>query len=508
MKRECGCMNANNISNTLIKNQFFILTAVIIFFLCLDVLMVKLPIYSITTRTSDLILGMFAIIVIISIIAQFIYFKMTLTKIKMNFGFFTLSDTTIKYIATISQSLIICLILTVFIQIGVLQSYYTEFIKYTMIISSVLSIFFISLLFIRFLLWYQASKNNVILLFTISTAAIIINSFLVVIFSHLAFLNVFQVMDPLIPSMNNIMFKLSALKTAYIISSTFEFVLILFSSILILKPYASNVGKIRIWFLVIIPMIYFFSKFQFYQSWLSTILVDGHILTPVSYFRFLSLFDVTSNVIGSLAFGITFWIISRRISDNSLRHFVQISGIGICLLFLSSQITNLILLPYPPFGLVSISFASIASYLLFIGLYKSAIITSRDSVIRSVINRSAEDEIKFIGNIGTSEMKYNISSQIRDIVKRFGDKIVEDNTYEINDLKHDVKDFVNMAKQALRDKELTSDNKNSKEISNDRICSNSNCNHRNDEHYSLLYPKSSGDPLDTSCRLCNCEKFQ
>src|SRR5216117_253571 len=202
-------MNASK-SNTLIKkNRFFILTAVIIFFLCLDVLMVKLPIYSITNRTSDLILGMFAIIVIVSIIAQFIYFKITFAKNKINFGFFTLSDTTIRYIAVVVQSLIICLILIVFLQISVSESYYTEFIKYTMIISSLLSLFFISLLFIRFLLWYQASKNNAILLFTISTAAIIVNSILVVIFSYLAFLNVFQVMDPLIPSMNNMMFKLS-----------------------------------------------------------------------------------------------------------------------------------------------------------------------------------------------------------------------------------------------------------------------------------------------------------
>jgi len=150
-------MNASK-SNTLIKNnQFFILTAVIMFLLCLDVLMVKLPIYSITNRTSDLILGMFAIIVIVSIIAQFIYFKIAFPKNKINFGFFTLSDTTIKYIAMAVQSLIICLILVVFIQITVSESYYTEFIKYTMIFSSLLSIFFISLLFIRFLFWYQAS---------------------------------------------------------------------------------------------------------------------------------------------------------------------------------------------------------------------------------------------------------------------------------------------------------------------------------------------------------------
>jgi hypothetical protein len=270
-------------SSTLKKNQFFILTAVIIFFLCLDVLMVKLPIYSITNRTSDLILGVFAGILIVSIVSQFIYFKITLGRNKINFGFFTLSDTMIKYIAVIVQSLIICLILVVFIQINVLEKYYTEFIKYTMILSSLLSIFFISLLFVRFLLWYQASKNNAILLYTLSTGAIIANSILVIIFSYLAFLNVFQVMDPLIPSMNNMMFKLSGLKSVYIISSTVEFVLILLSSILILKPYASNIGRIRIWFLAIIPIVYFLSKFQFYQSWLSNILVDGHILSPVSF---------------------------------------------------------------------------------------------------------------------------------------------------------------------------------------------------------------------------------
>ena len=94
-----------------------------------------------------------------SIASQFIYFKITLGRNKINFGFFTLSDTTIKYIAAIVQSLIICLILVVFIQISVLEKYYTEFIKYTMIFSSLLSIFFISLLFARFLLWYQAVKT-------------------------------------------------------------------------------------------------------------------------------------------------------------------------------------------------------------------------------------------------------------------------------------------------------------------------------------------------------------
>lgn len=501
-------MNTRNSSVLIKKNQFFILTAIVIFFLCLDVTIIKFPIYSITNRTSSLIMGIFTSIVVVSIITQFICFKIAFPKNKINFGFFKLSDTSIKYIAIAMQSVIICLILFVLIQISISESYYTELIKYTMTLSSILSIFFISLLFIRFLLWYRASKNSTILLFTLSTVAIIVNSALVVIFSYLAFLNVFQIMGPLIPSMNNMMFKLSELKTVYIISSTVEFVLILLSSILVLKPYTSNIHKMRIWFLVAIPIIYFLSKFQFYQSWLSNILVDGHILSPVSFYRFLSILDVTTNVVTSLAFGITFWIISRRISDDALRHFIQISGIGICLLFLSSQVTNLILLPYPPFGLVSISFASIASYLLFIGLYQSAIITSRDSVIRSVIYKSADDESRFIGNIGASEMKYNISSQIRDVVKRMGDKMVEEDSYELNDLKQDAKDFVNMAVRALRDKEVESGAESNKITPGEKQCSNPNCSHSNDEHYSTQDPKSLGDPLDTSCRLCNCEKFQ
>jgi hypothetical protein len=65
-----------------------------------------------------------------------------------------------------------------------------------------------------------------------------------------------------------------------------------------------------------------------------------------------------------------------------------------------------------------------------------------------------------------------------------------------------------MAISALRDRKLASVDKNSKVTLNNKLCSNPNCGHSNDEHYSTLHPKSSGDPLDTSCRLCSCEKFQ
>lgn len=426
------------------KNQFYTLTAVIIFILCLDVLMVKLPFYSISNRTSETITTVFGTAIVISIITQVLYFKISFPKNNINFGLFRLSDSKIKLIAIIIQCIIISLIITVFLQVVVTKSYYTILIKYIILLSSTLSIFFISLLSIRFISWFQASKSSELLMFSTATIAIIVNSIMVIIFAHFALMNVFDVMNPFIPSITNTMFNISGLKNVYLISTTIEFTLIWLASLLILKPFSSRIGQISFWTLMIIPIIFFTAKLQINELWLSNLLISSGIFSPVSFFRLASIFEVTTNVIVGLVFGLAYWIISRGISSNTLRQFVQISGIGICILFLSSQLTNLTLLPYPPFGLVSISFAGISSYLLFIGLYQSALITSKDSVIRSLIHKSA-NELRFIGNIGSSEMKHNITSQFKQVVKKYGEEIENDTDSKISDSDQDVKDFVAMA---------------------------------------------------------------
>lgn len=429
---------------TMTKNKFFILTGVTIFILSLDELFIKLPDYSIDTMTSDPILGIFTMITLVSIIIQFLYLRIPLEKNKINFTYFNLSSRIIKSIAVITQSIIITILLTVLFQIMISESYYTSLIKYTILLSTLLSIFFISLLFTRFLSWYKSSKNKVLLFFTFSTIGIIANSILVILFSYFVFLNVFPVMDPLIPSINNMVIHQPGLKNTYVVTSTIAFALIWISSVLILKPYASNLGVIRFWFLMSIPNIYFISKFHFYQFWLSDLLIGTDLFTPLSFLRFLSLLDISTSVLAAIVFGIAFWIISRKILDNSLKQFIQISGIGISLLFLSSQVTTLTLLPYPPFGLVSISFASISGYLLLIGLYHSAMITSKNSVIRSLIHKFANDELRFISSMGSSEMKHNIANQFKQVIKKFGNEIAEMD-YKSNNPEQDVKDFVEMA---------------------------------------------------------------
>ncbi len=438
-------MSHNSHNSAIEKGQFYILTAVIIFTMCLDVLLVKLPIYSITNRTTDAISGLFAVVLAVTIVAQILYFKISFVKNKIDFGVFKLSDKTLKIIAVTIQSIIIGLMIYVLLQIIFTNSYHTFLIKYTILLSALLSIFFISILLFRFITWYQVSRNTALLLFSTATVAVIVNSVMIIVFSYFALLKTQQVMNPLIPSFTNMMFNLPGLKNAYLTSTTIEFILIWLASILILKPYSSKMGRIRFWSVMIIPIVFFVVNLQFYQSWLSDLLIASELLSPVSYFRFAAIFEVSTNVISALLFGVAYWIVSRKISDNSLRQFVQFSGIGICLLFLSSHITNLTLLPYPPFGLMSISFAGISSYLLFIGLYQSAIITSKDSIIRSLIRKSAGDELRFIGNIGVSEMERNITSQFRQVVRKYGEEIIGDSHQNFTESENDIKGLVSMA---------------------------------------------------------------
>jgi hypothetical protein len=435
-------MNRDHYTATIKKHQFFILTGIIIFVLGLDVIFIKLPIYNMSNRTSDFILGIFTTVVLISVIAQLLYLRISFLKNKINFGFFVITDTRIKAIAIIIQSIIASLLIITLIQIITTQTYYTGCIKYIIVLSSSVSIFFMSLLSIRFLLWYHSSKNRALLLYSFSTMSIIVNSILIILYSYLALLNMFQVMDPLIPSINNMVIHLPEIKNVYLMTSTVEFILIWLSSVLILKPFVASIGALRFCLVISIPNLFLISKFHFYQYWLPDLLINLQIMGPLSILRFLSLFEVSTIVVSAVVFGIVFWMVSKRISDNRLKHFVQISGIGICLLFLTSHITNLTLLPYPPFGLVSISFAGISSYLLFIGLYQAAIITSKNSFIRSLIHRSAESELRFIGDIAGSEMKHNITSQFKQVVKKYRHEMEVDIDSKPSDSDEDLKGFV------------------------------------------------------------------
>jgi hypothetical protein len=117
-------------------------------------------------------------------------------------------------------------------------------------------------------------------------------------------------------------------------------------------------------------------------------------------------------VVMAILFGLSFVQIARKMQHPEVKSYMVISAIGLLLLLVSSQAQVLITAPFPPFGLLSTSFFGLSSYLIFIGIYSSAVSISQDSELRASIRRSVETETNLIGNIGDAQMNHTIIQKV------------------------------------------------------------------------------------------------
>ena len=83
------------------------------------------------------------------------------------------------------------------------------------------------------------------------------------------------------------------------------------------------------------------------------------------------------------------------------------------LLFTANQPTFLVLVPYPPFGLVTVSFMGLASYLFYLGIYSASVSVSEDSKLRQSIRKAAiKESTEFLDSIGSAEMIQEIERKV------------------------------------------------------------------------------------------------
>ena len=61
--------------------------------------------------------------------------------------------------------------------------------------------------------------------------------------------------------------------------------------------------------------------------------------------------------------------------------------------------------PYPPYGILSVSFLGVASYSILLGIYSSAIAASNDVALRKSIRKFALGEGKLLDSISSAEVQ-------------------------------------------------------------------------------------------------------
>jgi hypothetical protein len=199
------------------------------------------------------------------------------------------------------------------------------------------------------------------------------------------------------------------LTNAYTIFSIIAFILLWIGTVLLLQSYRRRLGTIKYWIIMSIPLVYFLSQFE---PLVLNILFSGSLANPTMFSILYVIIVVASRPLGAILFGLSFIQVARKLQHPEVKSYMNISAIGLLLLLMSYQAQVLITAPFPPFGLLSISFMGLSSYLIFIGIYSSAISVSQDSRLRSSIRRSVETEINFIGNIASAQMEHTITEKV------------------------------------------------------------------------------------------------
>jgi hypothetical protein len=154
--------------------------------------------------------------------------------------------------------------------------------------------------------------------------------------------------------------------------------------------------------------------------------------------------------------GILFYISYKLAADHfrtnsTIRDYLIMTGYGFMLFFTASQVT-LSATAYPPFGFATVSFYGLASYLILIGLYLSAISVSEDVELRSYIKNSTMQESRFLHSIGSSslmERERLVMKKVLSKAKERQREVAEETGVQSSLTEEEIKEYVNKEKEKV-----------------------------------------------------------
>lgn len=321
---------------------------------------------------------------------------------------------------TATQYAILFMILVLICQIFINKYYSVWILKSISFNSYLMGGIMLSLLSYKLLSWFKKNKSFILILFFLAMSLTCANSILIM--SSLGM--------QLASKPDNISYTRSLaggfapgsgmykLIQDYILIISFS--LMWLATALLMKNYSNIKGLIKYWGIMFISLIYFIGQFQpmfFGFISLSTI---STTLGDIGYTIFVS----AAKPVAGVMFGLIFWIISRKIDKRTTKEYLLIAGFGIMMLFASNQSTGLSLTPLPPFGIITAAFFGLSTYLLFIGLYSSAVSVSHDSTLRKQAKIYA-NQLILLDRIGTPEMKQHTESIVSRVMKDFKNQVTD-----------------------------------------------------------------------------------
>jgi hypothetical protein len=359
-------------------------------------------------------------------------------------GKMRLSAATFRKIVSIIQYVITAILIFVILQLIFYSRYSPAATTAITAISYTTAIVMIGLLAYLFFMWFNQNRRSdsglKVFLYGLSSAALVLNTVV-----GLALIYSLSLTKPAMvgPHAGSITVLIGThidriLNPLYIATSILGFILMWSATAILLRSYSQRLGKAKYWFLVSIPLVYFVSQFL-------TLFSNQFAATLALYPVLFTLLFVFSKPLGGILFGAAFYSIGRRGTSSPngsfVRDYMTFAAYGVVLFFVSSQ--NTVVQPtYPPFGVIAASFVGLSGFMMFLGLYSSAICVSQDVKLRQLIRRSAVQEVKFLESIGTAQMEQELQKRVLTIAKENSDNMVEETGVQPSLSENDMKQYL------------------------------------------------------------------
>jgi len=360
-----------------------------------------------------------------------------------------------KYLSTLSKiNRIACYVLignliSIIVSIGIFSTYSIINLLIGNNISCFIGSFMLGSLGIKFIIWYMARRNSLIILFYgLGFLFFAFSIFIILMSDNLLLLDKPILLTPDIPisypDIENNIFGFFTKYTVYL--HTISFILLLVASYLLLSQYSDKINKYKlIMALIIVFIIYMTSTLNSFNI-LEIPLYDKNLFY---YYIFQSLKTTLEGII----YGYSFWKVANKLDiHNPIRKYLIISANGFILIYFITQST-VIASAYPPYGIPSLSFIIISIYLLNFGIYSSAVSLSHNIHLRQTIRTLTSQKASLFGNIGqaqmTSEMQ-KVVTDLKGIVEKEEEELKEKTGIESNITKETVKDYMEQVLQELQ----------------------------------------------------------
>jgi hypothetical protein len=127
------------------------------------------------------------------------------------------------------------------------------------------------------------------------------------------------------------------------------------------------------------------------------------------------MFEGLGTAFTGIIFGYSFWKVASKLEHNNpIRKYLIVTANGLIMFFTVTQ-SALIIAPYPPYGLPTVSFIIVCTYLVNFGLYSSALSLSHNITLREKIREKTKNNSNLLGSIGSAQMTVELQRAVKDV---------------------------------------------------------------------------------------------